>query len=107
MLIARDGTEVEISLSLSQLRDRRGRVLGTVGVSKDVTEENRMRRKLLEQERLVAIGQTIAGITHCIKNLLNGLKGGAYILNTGLKRDDPALVKEGWAGVQKRDRTYR
>ena len=101
VLIARDGTEVEISLSLSQLRDRRGRVLGTVGVSKDVTEENRMRRKLLEQERLVAIGQTIAGITHCIKNLLNGLKGGAYILNTGLKRDDPALVKEGWAGVQK------
>ncbi|MBI4776889.1 MAG: PAS domain-containing protein [Deltaproteobacteria bacterium] len=101
VLIAKDGTEVEISLSLSQLRDRRGRVLGTVGVSKDVTEENRMRRKLLEQERLVAIGETIAGITHCIKNLLNGLKGGVYILNTGLKRDDPALVKEGWKSVQR------
>jgi len=49
-LIGKDGQEVEISLSLSELRDNEGRVLGTVGISKDVTEENRLRRQLIQRE---------------------------------------------------------
>jgi len=100
-LVSRDGKEVEISLSLSQLRDSEGHVLGTVGISKDVTEENRLRQQLMEQERLAAVGETVAGITHCMKNVLNGLKGGSYMLNVGLKRNDTKLVKEGWGTVQK------
>jgi PAS domain S-box-containing protein len=101
VLIAKEGHEVEISLSISQLRDSKGRVLGTVGISKDVTEENRLRRQLIEQERLAAVGQTVAGVTHCMKNVLNGLKGGAYMLNVGLKRGDSALLEEGWGNVQR------
>ena len=49
-LIAGDGSEVEISLSLAQLKDSEGNVLGTVGVSKDMTAENRLRRRLIRQE---------------------------------------------------------
>ena len=101
VLIAKEGHEVEISLSISQLRDSKDRVLGTVGISKDVTEENRLRRQLIEQERLAAVGQTVAGVTHFMKNVLNGLKGGAYMLNVGLKRGDSALLEEGWGNVQK------
>jgi len=99
-LMSKSGNEVEISLSLSQLRNSEGRVLGTVGISRDVTEENRLRRQLMEQERLATVGETVAGITHCIKNVLNGLKGGSYMLNVGLKRKDDQLVKEGWGTVE-------
>ena len=53
-LTARDGHEVEVSLSLSELRDTAGYLLGTVGISKDVTEENRLRRRLLQHEAEVA-----------------------------------------------------
>jgi len=100
-LIAKNGQPVEISLSLSLLRNRNGQVLGTVGISKDVTEENRLRRQLIENERLAAIGQTLAGLFHCIKNILNGLKGGSYLVSTGLKRNRNELVEEGWQTVQK------
>jgi len=100
-LVSKVGNDMEISLSLSQLRDSEGRVLGTVGISRDVTEENRLRRQLMDQERLAAVGETVAGITHCIKNVLNGLKGGSYMLNVGLKRKDDKLVQEGWGTVQK------
>jgi PAS domain S-box-containing protein len=100
VLLAKDGREIEISISLSQLRDARGRVLGTVGVSKDVTEENRLRKQLLDQERLAAVGETVASVTHCMKNVLNGLKGGAYMVDVGFKRDDPELLREGWETVQ-------
>ena len=49
-LTAKDGHEVEVSLSLSELRDSEGYLLGTVGISKDVTEENLLRRRILEHE---------------------------------------------------------
>ena len=32
------------------MRDREGYLLGTVGISKDITEENRLRRQLLQHE---------------------------------------------------------
>ncbi|MFO7987588.1 MAG: ATP-binding protein, partial [Desulfatiglandaceae bacterium] len=100
-LMTKDGREVEVSLSLSQLKDSNGGVMGMVGISKDVTEENRLRQQLMEQERLAAVGETVAGITHCMKNVLNGLKGGSYMLDVGLKREDARLVQEGWGNVQK------
>ncbi len=100
VLLARDGRGVEISLSLSRLSDSQGRVLGTVGISRDMTEENRLKRQLIENERLAAIGQTVAGLAHCIKNILFGLKGGAYLIDTGLQRQETPRVEEGWRTVQ-------
>ncbi len=100
-LMAKNGQGVDISLSLSLLRDNTGQVIGTVGISKDVTEENRLRRQLIENERLAAIGQTVAELAHCVKNILNGLKGGSYLINVGLKRKENELVYEGWQTVQK------
>jgi signal transduction histidine kinase len=38
----------------------------------------------------------VTGIQHAIKNMLNGLKGGAYVIRSGLARDDPERVQEGW-----------
>ena len=46
------------------------------------------------------MGQTVASVTHCMKNVLNGLKGGAYMVEVGLKRNDPKLTREGWETVQ-------
>jgi signal transduction histidine kinase len=99
--MAKNGQQVDISLSLSLLRDNAGRVIGTVGISKDITEENRLRCQLIENERLAAIGQTVAELAHCIKNILNGLKGGSYLINIGLKRKETGMVNEGWKTVQK------
>ncbi len=45
-LLRKDGTVVDISLTISRLRDKTGKVIGTVGVSKDVTEEKRLRNEL-------------------------------------------------------------
>ena len=100
-LMSKNGQGVDISLSLSLLRDNTGQVIGTVGISKDITEENRLRRQLIENERLAAIGQTVAELAHCIKNILNGLKGGSYLINVGLKRKENGMVDEGWKTVQK------
>ena len=54
-----------------------------------------MEAEKLEVERFAAVGKTVAGLAHGIKNVLTGLEGGEYILNSGLKLADPARVQKG------------
>ncbi len=42
----KDGEIVEISLTLSQLKDNEGRILGTVGISRDIGQDNAITREL-------------------------------------------------------------
>lgn len=68
----------------------------------DMSEKNRLREMaLLQSERLAAIGVTVAGVAHNIKNILNGLEGGVYVVNAGLEDDNPENVKRGWEMVQR------
>jgi len=62
-----------------------------------------MHKKVLDVERLAAVGQTVAGLTHCIKNILQGIKGGAYILDKGLEAGDSERVAKGWAMVKRKN----
>jgi len=59
-------------------------------------ENARLHEEKLRQERLAAVGQTVAGLAHCIKNILNAIGGGSYIVDAGLKREDQAKIDEGW-----------
>jgi signal transduction histidine kinase len=50
----------------------------------------------MQTERLAAIGQTVAWLSHSIKNILQGLRGGADAVELALKRGDLKLANEGW-----------
>lgn len=43
----------------------------------------RLNEACVQSERLAAIGQTVAGISHCVKNLLTGLQGGVSLVKLG------------------------
>lgn len=50
----------------------------------------------IHAERLAAIGETVASLSHSIKNILQGLRGGAEVLEMGLTKDDPKIARGGW-----------
>ena len=56
---------------------------------------------LLQSERLAAMGQTIATLSHHVKNILQGIRGGSYLIEAGLKRDDTEAVRRGWTMVDR------
>ncbi len=64
-------------------------------------EETRYYQAMLQSERLAAIGQTIASLSHHIKNILQGLKSGGEILKMGITEQDQALLLQGWKIVEK------
>ncbi len=53
-------------------------------------------QKLLEAERLAAVGQTVAGLAHAIKNITGGLTGGAFVLEKGIESDNKDYLSQGW-----------
>jgi signal transduction histidine kinase len=54
----------------------------------------------VEAERLAAIGETVAGLSHTIKNIASGLKGGIFVLEKGMELDDKSFQRQGWAMVK-------
>jgi len=56
---------------------------------------------MVQAERLAAIGQTIATLSHHIKNILQGIRGGSYLIEEGLKSSEFDVVSKGWAIVDK------
>jgi two-component system NtrC family sensor kinase len=56
----------------------------------------------LQSERLAAIGETVATLSHAIKNILQGLRGGADVVEMGLNKNDLKIAKGGWV-IQKRN----
>jgi len=56
--------------------------------------------RLVDAQRLAAVGETAAGLAHAIKNIASGLKGGGFVLEQGIKLADRQLLDEGWQLVR-------
>jgi histidine kinase len=92
----------EVPVRLSAVRLRSGhKELGRAAFITDQTTLKRLEQEKLEGERMAAVGQTVAGLAHTIKNLLMGLEGGMYMVDTGLRRGDPARIQNGWGMLQR------
>jgi two-component system NtrC family sensor kinase len=73
------------------------KLMTAVGAEMGVAIENfRLYEENIRAEKLAAVGQTVAGLGHCIKNILNGMEGGSFILQKGLDKGDEAYTREGW-----------
>jgi signal transduction histidine kinase len=64
-------------------------------------EDTRYHQAMVQAERLAAIGQAIAALSHHIKNILQGLKSGGEILKMGLNEKNDELLNQGWKIVEK------
>jgi signal transduction histidine kinase len=64
-------------------------------------EDTRYYRAMMQSERLAAVGQTIAAISHHIKNILQGLKSGTDLLKLGINEENRTLLLQGWKTLEK------
>lgn len=99
--IARGGTETHYVVTTAPLSRGTGEIAHVIEISADVTKIRALEREKLDAERLAAVGQTVAGLAHTIKNLLMGLEGGMYMVDSGLKSVDAERIMEGWEVLQR------
>jgi signal transduction histidine kinase len=55
----------------------------------------------VDQKELITLGQSIALLSHSIKNVLEGLQGGSYVVDEAFKDGDLQLARSGWNIVNK------
>lgn len=99
--IAQDGTETHYIVTTAPLSRGTGEIAHVIEISADITKVRALEKEKLDAERLAAVGQTVAGLAHTIKNLLMGLEGGMYMVDSGLRQADAERIMEGWEVLQR------
>ena len=99
-VLTQTGELVPILLSATIIDDK-GEEVATVGHFKDMREVKRLEDELLTSERMATVGQTTAGIAHGVKNILHGMKLGAFMIDTGFEKEKPESLRKGWNLVKK------
>lgn len=59
-------------------------------------ENARLVKAMVERERLAAAGETVAYLSHSIKNILQGMRAGADVVQKGIDQKDFTTLGKGW-----------
>ncbi|MCW5977161.1 MAG: PAS domain-containing protein [Bryobacteraceae bacterium] len=89
------GKEMYVVVHTSPIRDSLGEITAVMEVSDDITELRTL------QDKLAALGGLVSSIAHSIKNMLEGLRGGVYIVNLGLRDNNQRDIRTGWEMVER------
>jgi PAS domain S-box-containing protein len=71
--VAKDGSSVEVSLTISPVKDSSGRVIGTSKTARDISTRKKMERLLVQSEQMAATGRVAATMAHEINNPLEAV----------------------------------
>jgi signal transduction histidine kinase len=92
-----EALEIALRRALEKLSYKKKLKEYTENLEKLVEEKS---RKLVEAERLAAVGQTVAGLAHAIKNITAGLTGGMYVLEKGIDLENRTYLSQGWQMIK-------
>ena len=92
---SRDGKNRNVLVTAAPIRNPQGEITHVMEMSADITPVRDL------EDRLTQLGLLVGSVSHGLKGLLNGLAGGTYLVNSGLKKNDQARVEKGWATVQR------
>jgi signal transduction histidine kinase len=78
------------------------RLLTAIGLQAGLAIQNaKLYRQGLQAERLAAVGETTAALSHSIKNILQALHGGADVVEMGFRSSNMNQAQKGWKIVER------
>jgi PAS domain S-box-containing protein len=89
----KDGTLIDVSLTISPIRTADGKIIGASKIARDITEKRRIESQLQQSQKLEAIGQLTGGIAHDFNNLLGVIVGNLDLLERQIPNDESALKR--------------
>ena len=105
-IIARDQLlgviHIDCSMTAHTYSEEQLRLITAIGYQAGLALENlQLLAQRMQQERLAAVGETVAYLSHHIKNILQGMRSGADLLELGLAKKREEQVRQGWGIVHK------
>ena len=78
--LRKDGRLIDVSLTISPIKDPSGKFIGASKIARDITERKRMERALVETEKLAVAGRMAATLAHEVNNPLEAIMNLAFLL---------------------------
>jgi PAS domain S-box-containing protein len=85
--VTKDARHLDVSLSVSPLRDVAGEIVGASVIARDITAQKRAESQLRQSQKMEAIGRLAGGVAHDFNNILGIVNACAEFLRD---RIDPA-----------------
>ena len=77
--VRKDGDFVDVSVTISPIRNHEGKIIGASKIARDVSDRKRMEKMLIQSEKLAATGRMAAAIAHEVNNPLEALMNLIYL----------------------------
>jgi two-component system, cell cycle sensor histidine kinase and response regulator CckA len=87
----KDGELRHFSGYTAPMLDDQGRIVGTMGIARDITEQKKLEEQVLQAQKMESIGNLAGGIAHDFNNLLGGILGYASFLKKKLTSQHPLV----------------
>jgi len=78
--MTKSGHVIDVSISLSPIRDDQGQIIGIMGIHRDITERKQMEAEMKRLDGLNLIGQIAASIAHEVRNPMTTVRGFLQLL---------------------------
>jgi len=89
--VTKSGERIEVSLTISPVKDEAGRIVGAAKIARDITQQKKAERILRTSERLASVGRLAATVAHEINNPLEAVMNLVYLAKD---RSDQTDVRE-------------
>jgi PAS domain S-box-containing protein len=86
--VHKSGERIEVSLTISPVRDENGNVIGAAKIIRNITENNKIERALRTTEKLAAAGRMAATVAHEINNPLEAVTNLVYLAKRDLGKSE-------------------
>lgn len=86
--VTKSGERIDVSLSISPVRDASGTIVGASKILRDVSHKKRMEKSLIQAEKIAALGRMAATIAHEINNPLEAIMNLIYLARTNAGDQD-------------------
>jgi PAS domain S-box-containing protein len=77
--IRKNGERFDVSITISPLIDREGKIVGASKIAREITERKRLEKQLIQSEKLAATGRMAATVAHEINNPLDAVLNLLYL----------------------------
>ena len=94
VVTAKSGERYNVLIWTAPLRDANGEITHVMEMATNITQIRTL------QDHLSSLGLKISSISHGIKSLLTGLDGSLYLVESGLAKDKPERVQQGWSDIK-------
>jgi len=77
--VAKNGERIDVSLTISPVKDENGKIVGAAKIARDITQQRKSEQALHTTERLASVGRLAATVAHEINNPLEAVTNLVYL----------------------------